>query len=103
MTERFGAGQGDYYGGPSRGRGASWVSVVIGWLSALGASLTLSWVIGGLISSMRGGTLPGLPENITQQGLNASLTLSSVLALLLPFVAGALGGARGAATGSRRP
>lgn len=99
MTERFGAGPGDYYGGPSRGRGACWVSVVIGWLSALSASLTLS----GLIGSLRGVTLPGLLENITQQGLNASLTLSSVLALLLPFVTDALGGARGDATGSRRP
>lgn len=36
------------------------------------------------------------------QGLNTVLTLSSVLALILPFVAGALGGSTGARMGSRR-
>ena len=176
MAERYGAGRGEYYGS-SRGRSTSWISVVIGWLSALGASLILSGIIGGIIGAfaaagaangqggnatlvgllitlfvafliggytagrlagrdgtkhgllvalvalvvtlilallggilgvsfidgLRGVTLPGVPENIAQQGLNTSLTLSSVLALLLPFVAGALGGSRGAATGSRRP
>jgi hypothetical protein len=36
------------------------------------------------------------------QGLNTVLTLSSVLALILPFVAGSLGGSMGARMGSRR-
>ena len=36
------------------------------------------------------------------QGLNTVLTLSSVLALILPFVVGALGGSTGARMGSRR-
>ncbi len=36
------------------------------------------------------------------QGLNTVLTLSSVLALILPFIAGALGGSTGARMGSRR-
>ena len=36
------------------------------------------------------------------QGLNTVPTLSSVLALILPFVVGALGGSTGARMGSRR-
>lgn len=36
------------------------------------------------------------------QGLNTVLTLSSVLALILPFIAGALGRLMGARMGSRR-
>ena len=36
------------------------------------------------------------------QGLNTILTLSSVLALILPFIAGALGGSTGARMGNWR-
>ena len=36
------------------------------------------------------------------QGLNTVLTLFSVLALILPFIAGALGGSTGARMGSWR-
>ena len=34
-----GAGQGGYYGPPSVGPGTSWISVLIGWLAAVGASV----------------------------------------------------------------
>lgn len=64
----------------------------------------LSGIVGAaLIDNLRGITLPGVPEDIARQGLNTVLTLSSVLALILPFIAGAIGGSRGAYTGSRRP
>ena len=183
MAERYGgergAGRGGsygYYGSPDE-RSTSWTSVVIGWLSALGAGLILSgivsalvgavagaggsteatgnvggvgllitlfvaFLIGGytagrlagrartkhgllvalialvvtlilvllsgvvgaaLINNLRGITLPGVPEDVAQQGLNTVFTLYSVLALILPFVAGAIGGSRGAYTGARRP
>jgi hypothetical protein len=35
--------------------------------------------------------------------LGTILTVSGILALLFPFVGGALGGARGASVGQRRP
>jgi hypothetical protein len=38
-----------------------------------------------------------------QQGLGAILTVSGILALLFPFIGGAIGGLWGARTGSRRP
>ena len=174
MSERYGGGYGGF--DASGGRGTSWVSVLIGWLTALGASLILSGIFGGIVGifaagataqgsgsaglvgllvtlfvafftggyaagrmasrdgakhgllvalvalavtlvlaivggaigasfldSLRGVTLPGVPADIAQQGLNTVLTLSGVLALLLPFVAGALGGSRGASVGARRP
>ena len=64
----------------------------------------LSGIVGAaLIDNLRGITLPGVPQDIAQQGLNTVLTLSSVLALILPFIAGAIGGSRGSYTGARRP
>ena len=64
----------------------------------------LSGVVGAaLINNLRGITLPGVPQDIAQQGLNTVFTLYSVLALILPFIAGAIGGSRGAHTGARRP
>ena len=164
--------------------GTSWISVILGWLAALGASLILSGIvtavvggifaalgtedgatgggvgaligllltlliafflggyvagrmasrsglkhgllvpllalvitiilalIGGIlgtsfINQLSGVTLPGpagnVAQNLPQQGLATILTVSGILALLFPFIGGALGGARGAATGRRRP
>ena len=57
----------------------------------------------GLINNLQGVTLPGVPTEITQSGLGTVLTLGGVIALLLPFVAGALGGSWGTKTGRRRP
>jgi hypothetical protein len=160
-------------------RGTSWISVVLGWLAALGASLILSGIVAGvvgailgtdgarqgateggtagligllitlllafliggyaagrmasrqglkhgllvpvvalvatlllagigallgssLIDNLSGVTLPGLPRD-TPQNLGTILTVSGILALLAPFIGGALGGALGARTGRRRP
>jgi hypothetical protein len=41
-------------------------------------------------------------ERLPQQGLGTILSVSGILALLFPFIGGALGGARGAAIGRRR-
>ncbi len=167
-------------------RGTSWISVILGWLAALGASLILSGIVtgivGGILSAMgisqqgatsggiaglvgvlitlllafiiggyvagrmasrsgvkhgllvpllallvtlalaivgavvgasfidqlTGVTLPGPMQNATQglqqpQNLGAILTISGILALLVPFIGGAIGGAWGAKTGRNRP
>ena len=164
-------------------RGTSWVSVVLGWLAALGAGLILSGIVSGIIGAifgtagrqglteggatalvgllitllvafliggyaagrmasrsglkhgllvpllalavtlvlaivggllgvsfidqLSGVTLPGpagkAAQNVPQQGLTTILTVSGILALLSPFIGGALGGAWGARTGRRRP
>src|ERR671914_1068988 len=164
--------------------GTSWVSVVLGWLAALGASLILSGIVGvivggilaalgvgdgatsggvsgligllltlliafyiggyvagrmasrsgvkhgllvpllalvitvilaiigaavgaSFIDQLSGVTLPGTAgkaaQNVPQQGLGTILSVSGILALLFPFVGGALGGARGARVGQQRP
>ena len=167
-------------GGGEDGRGTSWISVVIGWLTALGASLILAGIVGAVVGAILGGdqaagqeaqsggasgligllitlllaflmggyaagrmasrsglkhgllvpvlalittiflagigallglsfidqfsgvTLPGLPQGGTQN-LGTILTVSGILALLAPFIGGALGGLWGARTGSHRP
>jgi uncharacterized protein YacL len=164
--------------------GTSWISVVLGWLAALGASLILSGIVsaivggifaaigirdaatsGGIvgligliltlliafylggyvagrmasrsgvkhgllvpllalvvtivlavigaavgasfIDQLTGVTLPGpagqAAQNVPQQGLGTILTVGGIIALLVPFIGGALGGAKGASTGRRRP
>jgi hypothetical protein len=161
--------------------GTSWISVVFGWLAALGAALILSGIVGAIvggilavlggatgggisgligllltlliaffiggyvagrmasrsgikhgllvpllalvvtvvlaiigsalgatfIDQLSGVTLPGpagkAAQNVPQQGLGTILTVSGILALLFPFIGGALGGARGASVGRRRP
>jgi hypothetical protein len=164
--------------------GTSWISVILGWLAALGASLILSGIVGAIvggifaalgaeegttsgsisgligllltlliafylggyvagrmasrsgvkhgllvpllalvvtillaligtalgasfIDQLSGVTLPGpanqAAQNVPQQGLGTILTVGGILALLFPFIGGALGGAKGASTGRRRP
>ena len=159
--------------------GTSWVSVVLGWLAALGAGLILSGIVGGIVgailgtgsarqSATEGGTaaligllitlllafiiggyvagrlasrsglkhgllvpllallvtillagigaligvsfidqlsgvtLPGLPQD-APQSLGTIATVSGILALLVPFIGGAIGGLWGAKTGKNRP
>jgi hypothetical protein len=165
-------------------RGTSWISVILGWLAALGAGLILSGIVSGIVGAIfgsagrqgltEGGTtaligllitlllafliggyvagrlasrsglkhgllvpllallvtlllaivggllgvsfidqLSGvtLPQGAQssaqqaapQQGLGTILTVSGILALLFPFIGGALGGIWGAKTGSNRP
>jgi len=171
------------YVSPDEDRGTSWLSVVLGWLTALGAGLLLSGIasgvvgaifgtagrqglteggttaligllitlllafliggyaagrmasrsglkhgilvpllamvvtlllaiVGGLvgvsfIDQLSGVTLPhgaqsSAQQAAPQQGLGTILTVSGILALLFPFIGGAVGGLWGAKTGSRR-
>ena len=163
---------------PDAERGTSWISVIFGWLAALGAGLLLSGIIGAIvgailgtsgsagateggasglvgllitlllafliggyvagrlasrsglkhgllvpvlalvativlagigtllglnfIDNLSGVTLPSLP-NDAPQNLGTILTGAGILALLFPFIGGAIGGAWGAKTGRRRP
>lgn len=176
---KSGSRDGDAGGGEDE-RGTSWVSVVIGWLTALGASLILAGIVSAIVGAIFGGggtggqeaqaggasgligllitlllafliggyaagrlasrqglkhgilvpvlalvvtivlagigallglsfidqlsgvTLPGVPQGASQN-LGTILTLSGILALLAPFIGGALGGIWGAKTGQNRP
>ena len=170
---------GEAHRGGSEERGTSWLSVVFGWLAALGAGLILSGIVGAIVGAILGGggasssateggtaglvgllltlllafviggyvagrlasrsglkhgllvpvlmlvvtivlagvgallglsfldnlsgvTLPSTP-NDAPQNLGTILTGAGILALLAPFVGGAVGGALGARTGRRRP
>ncbi len=177
-------GRGSAYAPLEEERGTSWVSVVLGWLAALGAGLILSGIVSGIVGAIFGtagrqglteggataligllitlllafliggyaagrlasrsglkhgllvpllalvvtlvlaivGGLVGvsfidqlsgvtLPQGaqqstqqaVPQQGLGTILTVSGLLALLFPFIGGAIGGLWGGRTGSRRP
>ena len=184
MTERRGddrRGAREPYAARAEDRGTSWISVILGLLTALGAGLILSGIVGGIVGAILGTggarqtateggapgpvglpitpllgflirgyaagrmvsrlglkhgilvvllypsvtvipallgaavgtnlinfsgiTLPEVPSGLQQQapqGLGAILTGAGILALLLPFVGGAIGGAWGAGTGRRR-
>jgi len=184
LREERGSGEeqsrGDSNGGSdSSGRGTSWISVILGWLAALGAGLILSGIVGAVVgailgdggassSATEGGTagligllltlllafiiggyvagrlasrsglkhgllvpvlmlvvtivlagigallglsfldnlsgvtLPSTPGD-APQNLGTILTGAGILALLMPFIGGAIGGALGARTGRRRP
>jgi hypothetical protein len=81
-------------------------------LLALVVTLVLA-IIGGLlgvsfIDQLSGITLPqGAQQSVQQatpqQGLGAILSVSGILAVLFPFIGGAIGGLWGARTGTRRP
>jgi hypothetical protein len=176
-------GQTPGYASLEEERGTSWVSVVLGWLAALGAGLILSGIVSGIVGAIFGSagrqgiaeggmtalvgllitlllafliggyaagrlasrsglkhgllvpllalvvtivlaivggllgvsfidqlsgvTLPQGAQSSAQQqapqGLGTILTVSGILALLFPFIGGAIGGAWGARTGRRRP
>jgi hypothetical protein len=80
-------------------------------LLALVVTIVLA-IIGGLlgvsfIDQLSGITLPqdaqSSAQQQTPQGLGTILTVSGILALLFPFIGGAIGGLWGARTGRRRP
>ena len=165
--------------GGSDERGTSWLSVIFGWLAALGAGLILSGIVGAIVGAILGAggasssateggtaglvgllltlllafiiggyvagrlasrsglkhgllvpvlalvitivlagvgtllglsfldnlsgvTLPSSPDD-APQNLGTILTGAGILALLAPFIGGAIGGALGAKTGRKRP
>jgi hypothetical protein len=69
-------------------------------------------IIGAIVGSsfidqLSGIALPQVPSSaqnqVPQQGLGTILTVSGILALLVPFIGGAIGGLWGAKTGRDRP
>ena len=73
--------------------------VVIIVLALVGGTVGMS-----VIDNLSGVTLPvptSVPSNV--QGLGTILTVSGILALLVPFIGGAIGGGWGAKTGRDRP
>ena len=66
-------------------------------LAGIGALLGLSF-----LDNLTNVTLPSTPGD-APQSLGTILTGAGILALLMPFVGGAIGGALGARTGRRRP
>ena len=76
--------------------------VVIILLAIIGAIVGSSF-----IDQLSGIALPQVPQGaeqqVSQQGLGTILTASGILALLVPFIGGALGGLWGAKTGRDRP
>ncbi len=71
--------------------------VVTVLLAGIGALLGVSF-----IDQLSGVTLPGVPQD-APQSLGTILTATGVLALVVPFVGGAIGGLWGAKTGRDRP
>jgi hypothetical protein len=70
-------------------------------LAVIGAAVGTS-----LIDQLGGVTLPQVPGGVRQQApqnLGTILTVSGLLALLFPFIGGAIGGPWGAKTGRNRP
>ena len=47
-------GDADDRGADAEGRGTSWLSVIFGWLSALGAGLILSGIVGAVVGAIFG-------------------------------------------------
>jgi hypothetical protein len=103
-----------FLGGYTAGRMASRSGIKHGLLVALLAlvvtivlALIGAAVGASFIDQLSGVTLPGpagkAAQNVPQQGLTTILSVSGILALLFPFIGGALGGARGARVGQRRP
>jgi hypothetical protein len=80
-------------------------------LLALIVTIVLAIIGGALgasfIDQLSGVTLPGpagrAAQSVPQQGLTTVLSIGGILALLFPFIGGALGGSRGASVGRRRP
>ena len=103
-----------FLGGYTAGRMASRSGVKHGLLVALLAlvvtivlALVGAAVGASFVDQLSGVTLPGpaskAARQVPQLGLGAILSASGILALLFPFIGGALGGARGARVGQRRP
>src|SRR3712207_9391025 len=77
------ANRGSGYAPLEEERGTSWVSVVLGWLAALGAGLILSGIVSGIVGAIFG-TAGG--QGLTEGGTTALVGL--LITLLLAFLIG---------------
>ncbi len=68
----------------SSGKGTSWLSVVFGWLAALGAGLILSGIAGAVVGATLGAG--GASSSATESGIAGLVGL--LLTLLLAFIVG---------------
>ncbi len=66
------------------GRGTSWVSVILGWLTALGAGLILSGIVGAIVSAIFGAG--DASSSATEGGVTGLIGL--LITLLLAFIIG---------------
>src|ERR687890_2228368 len=70
--------------GGSAERGTSWLSVIFGWLAALGAGLILSGIVGAVVGAILGGG--GASSSATEGGTAGLVGL--LITLLLAFIIG---------------
>jgi hypothetical protein len=80
------------YASPEEDRGTSWVSVVLGWLAALGAGLILSGIVSGIVGAIFGSAGR---QGLTEGGTTALIGL--LITLLLAFLIGGYAAGRMAA------
>jgi hypothetical protein len=80
------------YAPPEEDRGTSWVSVVLGWLAALGAGLILSGIVSGIVGAIFG---TAGRQGLTEGGTTALIGL--LITLLLAFLIGSYAAGRMAA------
>ena len=64
-------------------RGTSWLSVVFGWLTALGAGLILSGIVGGIVGAILGASGESAATESGAAGL-----VGLLITLLLAFLIG---------------
>jgi hypothetical protein len=76
-------GRGSGYAPREEDRGTSWVSVVLGWLAALGAGLLLSGIVSGIVGAIFGSSGR---QGIHEGGTTALVGL--LITLLLAFLIG---------------
>jgi hypothetical protein len=77
------SGRSSEYAPPEEDRGTSWVSVVLGWLAALGAGLILSGIVGAVVGGILG--VLGV-QGGTEGGIAGVVGL--LVTLLLAFLIG---------------
>jgi hypothetical protein len=65
-------------------RGTSWLSVILGWLAALGASLILSGIVGVIVGAILGA---GGASSSATEGSTAAL-IGLLITLLVAFIIG---------------
>jgi len=83
------AERGPAYAASVEERGTSWVSVVIGWLAALGAGLILSGIVSGIVGAIFGAAGR---QGIQEGGTTALIGL--LISLLLAFLIGGYAASR---------